>query len=162
MTVSTDLAFRKFKHIVSDTLKKHQDNVIIKTKDDFKVFKDFTISRLRGCYQVYRNDDFVHEFATGQNAIAYCVLAKYNKDSEAQNIIQNDNKISSLKTEIRVQEHITETTDDELRRDLMWAKISNNELKLESAEFRLQDMIDLAKYCQAKGFRDETSRTSKK
>ena len=106
--------------------------------------------------------EFVHEFSTGQNAIAYCVLAKYNKESEARDIIQNDNKIASLKTEIRVQEHITETTDDELRRDLMWAKISNNELKLESAEFKLQDMIDLAKYCQAKGFRDETSRTSKK
>lgn len=160
--VSTDLAFRKFKNIVTDTLKKHQDNVIIKTKDDFKVFKDFTISRLNGYYQVYRQGEFVHEFATGQNAIAYCVLAKYNKNIEAQNIVQNDNKIASLKTEIRIQEHITETTDDELRRDLMWTKMSNNEHKLESAEFKLQDMIDLAKYCQAKGFRDETSRTSKK
>lgn len=162
MTVSTDLAFRKFKHIVTDTLKKHQDNVIIKTKDDFKVFKDFIISRLNGYYQVYRNDEFIHEFATGRNAIAYCVLAKYNKEQEAQDVIHNDARISSLETEIRVQEHITETTDDELRRDLMWAKISNNEHKLESATFKLQDMIDLAKYCQAKGFRDETSRTSKK
>ena len=161
MSVSTDLAFRKFKSIASETLKKLGNNVIIKTKDDFKVFKDFTISRLNGYYQVYRNDEFIHEFATGRNAIAYCVLAKYHKN-EANDIIKCDAKVSSLEAEIRIQEHITQTTDDELRQELMFTKLSNNEHKLDTATFKLQDMIDLAKYCQAKGFRDETSRTSKK
>lgn len=160
---TTAQSYSKLRNVTLQSLQSLSTNIIVKIKNDFVVFGRYKISPAEdGYYNLYRNDEWVHDFTNSRNALAYCILENNARITEARHLLEQDKRLQRLAVDIDRQSQIMQTTKDTDRKTLMAHRITNSIAIRGDIKIKLRDTIDLAKYCQQKGFNNETARTSNK
>lgn len=132
-------------------------NIIMYQEDDgsYVLFENYVIKKTQDIYWVYRRrDDRQFEFGSLKNATSWVILDNATKISEANRVLDLDNKLTSLKTELRVHRKIK--VNPEIQRD----KFLFNLYKQNKFQWELDKYIIMAKLCQERGFQNELTRTS--
>ena len=132
-------------------------NILIYSNDDgqYVLFDKYFIAKAPGHFKLLRiRDDVILEFSYVRNAIAWAILDDKCRISEANRILELDQKMGSLKAEILLhKKHRTEISRD---------KLSNSLSKQKKFQWELDKYIMMAKQCQERGFKNELTRTSAK
>ena len=158
-----DQKYKKLKQVASKSLQSLSSNIIVKVKDDYIVFRRYTITPTKdGYFAVRRAGDVLHEFTSSRNALAFCILEQHARIEESIHLLNEDKRIQRLEWDIVNHKHIMDTTKDNERRMLMADLVINDIAIRGDIKIKLRDTINLAKYYQQKGFDNETARTRNK
>lgn len=134
-------------------------NAIIRTGDEIRAFGKYTITKNQTSYQVYRSATLAAEPSSGKVAISWCVADKYGKDALAQQLVSLDLEIERRLNDIEHYKHILAVSQDTAKKYVISDRLFESHARLKYAKEHLEECVNLAKYWQLKGFRDETART---
>jgi hypothetical protein len=98
------------------------------------------------------------EPSSSKVAISWCVADKYGKDSLALELITLDLEIERRTNEITHYRNTLERSTDSVQRFVAADRLAESLARLKYAQEQLDKCVNLAKYWQLKGFKDETAR----
>lgn len=123
---------------------------------NYVLFDRYTIFKKENIFEVLRHrDDKLAKFGSLRNAAAWAILDNYTKISEANRVLDLDQKLQSLSAEVLVHSRFTKN-NFEIQRD----KLLNDVHKQKSFQWELDKYIIMAKTCQERGFKNELTRTA--
>lgn len=124
----------------------------------FVLFEEYFLEKSNSFYKVTRrSNDRVIIFSSLRNATTWAILDKYNKIVQARRVIELDNLLSGIKTEIMIHKKSKLSVEDqEIKRD----KLLHDLCKQKRFQLELDKYIITAKVCQERGFKNELTRTS--
>jgi len=130
-------------------------NIIFQRKNVYYVFEKYQVELVSDdCLYVYRNQEFIGDFAHSSAAMAWCIADKFNQIELARSIMTSNFDQKRLSADIElsqkllnIRKHSHDIVDDKI-----YYKIS----RLNSIQSQLKKMINQAKYLQNKGFKYET------
>lgn len=133
-------------------------NAIIRLDDTVRAFGRYTITRTSQSFQVYRSATLAVEPSSSKVAISWCVADKYGKDSLARDLISFDLEVERRSDEIMYYRKTLAHSQDSVQRFVAADRLSESLIRLKYAQEQLDKCVNLAKYWQLKGFKDETAR----
>jgi hypothetical protein len=136
----------------------NNSNAIIRLDDEIRAFGKYTITRTPRSYQVYRSATLAAEPSSSKVAISWCVADKYGKDALAQQLLTLDQEVERRQNEISHYKYTLEISEDTVRKSVTNDRLVESQVRLKHAQEHLEECLNLAKYWQQKGFRDETAR----
>lgn len=136
----------------------NNSNAIIRLDDTVRAFGRYTITRTARSFQVYRSATLAVEPSSSKVAISWCVADKYGKDSLAQELILYDQEVERRSDEIMYYRHTLAHSEDSVQRFVAADRLIESQVRLKHAQEQLDKCVNLAKYWQLKGFKDETAR----
>jgi hypothetical protein len=86
------------------------------------------------------------------------VADKYGKDSLARDLISFDQEVERRSDEIMYYRKTLADSQDSVQRFVAADRLSESLIRLKYAQEQLAKCVNLAKYWQLKGFKDETAR----
>ena len=133
-------------------------NAIIRLDDTIRAFGRYTITRTPQCFQVYRSATLAVEPSSSKVAISWCVADKYGKDTLAKELITYDLEVERRSDEIMYYRNTLAHSQDSTLRFVVADRLAQSLASLKYAQEQLDKCVNLAKYWQLKGFKDETAR----
>ncbi len=133
-------------------------NSIRPVNNGYQVFGRYTITKQPQYFEVYRGSTLAISLSTARLALAWCIADKLGKFSLTQDITLFDQEIERRRDEIRHFRHMIETTPDIERRYVLEDRFQHSHSRLKWLQDHLDKCVNLAKYWQQKGFKDETAR----
>ena len=133
-------------------------NAIVRLDDKVRAFGKYTITKNQRSYQVYRSATLAAEPSSSKVALSWCVADKYGKDSLAQQLLQLDQEVERRINEIDHYRHTLAVCQDFVTKMVVSDRLYQSQARLKYAQEHLEECVNLAKYWQQKGFRDETAR----
>jgi len=133
-------------------------NAIIRLDDTIRAFGRYTITRTPQCFQVYRSATLAAEPSSSKVAISWCVADKYGKDTLAKELITYDLEVERRSDEIMYYRNTLAHSQDSTLRFVVADRLAQSLACLKYAQEQLDKCVNLAKYWQLKGFKDETAR----
>lgn len=136
----------------------NNSNAIIRVDSAVHAFGRYTIVRTARSFQVYRSATLAVEPSSSKVAISWCVADKYGKDSLAQELILYDQEVERRSDEIMYYRNTLAHGQDAVQRFVAADRLNESQVRLKHAQEQLDKCVNLAKYWQLKGFKDETAR----
>lgn len=133
-------------------------NVIMQLDDVIHAFGKYTIHKTKQGYQIYRGATLAAETTTSRVAISWCVADKYNRYELALNLLSLESQVDRRQDEIRYFKYIIDNTKDLIKKDIASDRLAHSQIEVKTALEQLNKCLNQAKYCQQKGFKDETAR----
>lgn len=133
-------------------------NSILPVKDGYQAFGRYTIVKQPLYFEVYRGATLASCPSTARLALAWCIADKLGKFSLTQEITLFDEEIERRIDEMRYFRHMIETTTDTERRYVLEDRLQHSHSRMKWLQEHLDKCVNLAKYWQQKGFKDETAR----
>lgn len=133
-------------------------NAIIRVDSAIRAFGKYTIIRNPQSFQVYRSATLAVEPSSSKVAISWCVADKYGKDSLANELITLDHEIERRTDEIMHYRNTLANSTDSTLKFVTADRLAESLARLKYAQEQLDKCVNLAKYWQLKGFKDETAR----
>lgn len=134
-------------------------NAIFRMGEDVHAFGRYLIHRSRDGYQIFRGATLAAETGSSRVAISWCIADKLNKHELTQEIIWADQAVEWRTKEIENYRHTLDISQDQAKKYIVADRLADAQIKLKSAQERLDKCLNLAKYWQHKGFNNETART---
>jgi hypothetical protein len=137
-------------------------NVIWETEDGiYEVFGKYRIKPERPGYRVYCGASDIGLFNSTRAALSWCIADKYKAYNLARELLTTDNKLQSLTQDISVRIAVAEKSQKFEFRDIIGTKLETKIIHKKQLENQLAKCVNWAKYCQQRGFNNETARTSR-
>ena len=133
-------------------------NAIVRMDSTIRAFGRYTITRNSRSFQVYRSATLAVEPSSSKIAISWCVADKYGKDSLAKELISLDQEIERRSDEIMYYRNTLANSTDSTLKFVTADRLAESLARLKYAQEQLDKCVNLAKYWQLKGFKDETAR----
>ena len=152
----TDKASRLLNKI-ADELLNSNPNAIFRNGDSIMAFADYEIVRESADeYSIYRNDYLVETCSTCRIALTYCILDKNKMLLDAKKLVVLEDKILGRQNEMMHYRHvITSPRTDNFRKEVVLHRLSSAKYEYNIIQKQLTKSINVAKYCQQKGFENE-------
>jgi len=126
---------------------------------DYEVFDRYVIMPEKYGYRVYCSGTDVGVFSSTKNALSWCIADKYTHYNLARDILLLDNKLSSLTSDISARANLADRSKQPLFRETVETKLETKIIRKKQVEQQLTKCVNFAKYCQQRGFNNETVRT---
>jgi hypothetical protein len=126
---------------------------------EYEVFDRYVISPEKHGYRVYCSATDVGLFSTTKTALSWCIADKYTHYNLARDILTLDNKLSSLISDISTRANLADRSKQPLFRETIETKLETKIIHKKQVEQELTKCVNYAKYCQQRGFNNETVRT---
>jgi hypothetical protein len=139
-------------HLINNT------NAILRLDGVIRAFGRYTIVRNSKSYQVYRNATLAVEPCSGKVAISWCIADKYGKNSLAYDLIAHEQEVERRSDEIVYYRNTLAHSQDSTLKFVVADRLVESQARLKYAQEQLDKCVNLAKYWQLKGFKDETAR----
>jgi len=133
-------------------------NAIIRIDSAIRAFGKYTIIRNSKSFQVYRSATLAVEPSSSKVAISWCVADKYGKHSLAHDLITYDAEVERRQDEIMYYRNTLNCDQDTVLKSVVADRLAESMARLKYAQEQLDKCVNLAKYWQLKGFKDETAR----
>ena len=157
--MSAQSSFDLLKSLANTTLQELSKNIIIKKKNNYIVFEQYSITPDNSYFIVFKDDKLVHDFSNSRNALAWCIFDKYRRNDEAAAVKTLDRKLKSTEFDLAVAKNIINKTQDINKREIMIMKAENSVVTRSCLRKQLTERVGLAKYFQQQGFiKHETAR----
>ncbi len=152
----TDKASRLLNKI-ADELLNSNPNAIFRNGDSIMAFADYEIVReSQNEYSIYRDDLLVETCSTCRIALTYCILDKYKKPMDAKHLVALEQKLLGRQNEMMHYRHvITSPRTDDFKREVVLHRLDSAKHEYHIIQEQLTKSINVAKYCQQKGFDNE-------
>ena len=145
---------------IADELLNSNPNAIFRDGDSIMAFADYEIVRESADeYSIYRNDYLVETCSSCRIALSFCILDKNKMQLDAKHIVALEDKLLGRRQEMMHYRHvITSPNTDEFRREVVITRLDSAKHEYHMIQKQLTKSINVAKYCQQKGFDNETIR----
>jgi hypothetical protein len=133
-------------------------------KDDnggYSVFGKYRIEPTRPGYRVYCSATEVGTFNSTKTALSWCIADKYQAYNTARDILELDTKLGAITADIAARTAIAEHSKQWEFRDTVGTKLETKIIRKKKVESELAKCVNWAKYCQQRGFNNETARTGR-
>ncbi|MDC0863126.1 hypothetical protein OAP74_01470 [bacterium] len=142
---------------IADELLNSNPNAIFRNGDSIMAFADYEIVReSQDEYSVYKDDMLMTSCATCRIALSYCILDKNKMLTDAKNLVVLEDKILGRQNEMMHYRHVASSSKvDEFRREVVLHRLTSAKAEYQMLQKQLTKSINVAKYCQQKGFDNE-------
>jgi hypothetical protein len=145
---------QEFRDIVPNTIFKQDDG-------SYSVFGKYRIEPNRPGYRVYCAANEIGIFSTTKTALSWCIADKYQAYNTARDILELDIKLATITADIHARTTIAEHSNQWEFRDTIGTKLETKIIRKKKVESELAKCVNWAKYCQQRGFNNETARTGR-
>ena len=145
---------------IADELLNSNPNAIFRHGDSIMAFADYEIVKESPDeYSIYKDNFFMISCSTCRIALSYCILDKNKLRQDAKNLVALENKIINRQNEMMHYRHVASSPKvDEFRREVVITRLDSAKAEYQNLQQQLTKSINVAKYCQQKGFDNETIR----
>ena len=142
---------------IADELLNTNPNAIFRNGDSIFAFADYEIVKESANeYSIYKNDYLVQTCSTCRIALGYCILDKNKLLHDAKHLIALEDKIMGRQNEMMHYRHVASSPKtDEFRREVVLHRLDSAKADYQMLQKQLTKSINVAKYCQQKGFENE-------
>ena len=153
---------REFERAIRQELRDIMPNVILpQDSGTYEVFGKYEIIPEKPGYTVMCHATNVGVFNSSRTALSWCIADKYAHYNLARDILTLDNKLSSLTSDISIRAILADRSKQLLFRETIETKLETKIIHKKQVEQELTKCVNFAKYCQQRGFNNETVRTSR-
>jgi len=147
-------------HRIADELLNSNPNAIFRDGDSIMAFADYEIVKESSNeYSIYRDNYLVETCSSCRIALSFCILDKNKMQMDAKHLVALENKLLGRQQEMMHYRHvITSPHTDEFRREVVITRLDSAKHDYHMIQKQLTKSINVAKYCQQKGFDNETIR----
>jgi len=145
---------QEFKDIIPNTIWQNDDGV-------YEVFGHYRIVPEKPGYRVFCSATDVGVFATTRTALSWCIADKNKAYKTARELLEIDNKLNSLNNDIATRAAIGDRSKRPEFRESVGTKLETKIIHKKQLENQLANCVNWAKYCQQRGFNNETARTGR-
>jgi hypothetical protein len=132
-------------------------NLIFQNKvGEYEVFGRFIIKKEKNLCRVYCSDTEKGVFSNTKSALSWCIAIKFYQYNLARDILNLDNKLTSLSNDINARANIADKSKNLDFQETLEIKLENKIIYKKQIEKQLHKCITYAKYYQQKGFNNET------
>ena len=128
---------------------------------EYEVFGKYRIIPMRPGYQVFCSATDAGTFHSTRTALSWCIADKHSAYNLARELLETDNKLYSLNQDITARTAVGEKSKDPNFRDIIATKLESKIIHKKRLENQLTKSVNWAKYCQQRGFNNETARTGR-
>ena len=128
---------------------------------EYEVFGHYRIIPNRPGYRVFCSATDVGIFNSTRTALSWCIADKYQKYSLAKELLEVDQKLGNLNNDISIRAAIADRSSKVEFRDHVGTKLETKIIRKKQLENQLTKCVSWAKYCQQRGFNNETARTGR-
>jgi hypothetical protein len=153
---------KEFERVLRQEIKDILPNTIFQNENGtYSVFGKYRIEPIYPGYRVYCAATEVGTFNTTKSALSWCIADKYRAYNTARDILELDIKLGVLSADIAARTSIAERSTKWEFRDSVGTKLETKIIRKKQVENELAKCINWAKYCQQRGFNNETARTGR-
>jgi hypothetical protein len=145
------LLYNEFPEILSNFIWRNDDG-------SYSVFGKYTIIPEKPYYRVFCSATDVGAFTSSKTALSWCIADKYCAYNTAREILEVDQKLGCLTNDIAARANIAERSKRWEFRDSVGTKLETKIIRKKQLENQLAKCVNWAKYCQQRGFNNETQR----
>tara|TARA_R100001163_G_scaffold65724_1_gene64275 strand:- start:1141 stop:1635 length:495 start_codon:yes stop_codon:yes gene_type:complete len=161
--VSSDLRSRvtekasRLLNKIADELLSTNPNAIFRNGNSIFAFADYEIAKESPCdYKVFKNSHYVITCSSCRTALSYCILDKNGKQMDAKHLVELETKLLGRQQEMMHYRHvITSPKTDPFRKEVVLHRLTDAKYRYNIIQKQLTKSINVAKYCQQKGFDNE-------
>ena len=142
---------------IADELLNTNPNAIFRDGDSIMAFADYEIVKeSQNEYSIYRDNLLVETCSSCRIALTYCILDKYKKPLDAKHLIALEDKLIGRQNEMMHYRHVASSSKvDDFRREVALHRLDSAKHEYHIIQKQLTKSINVAKYCQQKGFDNE-------
>ena len=153
---------KEFDRMFKQEFKGLAENMIFQNdQGEYEVFSKYRIVPEKLGYRVYCSATEVGSFSTTKTALSWCIADKYTHHNLARDILTLDTKLSSLISDIAVRANLADRSKTPIFRETIETKLETKIIRKKQVEQELTKCVNYAKYCQQRGFDNETIRTGR-
>jgi hypothetical protein len=142
---------------IADELLNSNPNAIFRNGDSIMAFAEYEIEKVTpNEYKIYKNELYVTSCSTIRIALSYCILDKNKMQMDAKHLVALEDKLLHRQNEMMHYRHvITSPRTDNFRKEVVLHRLSSAKYEYNIIQKQLTKSINVAKYCQQKGFDNE-------
>jgi hypothetical protein len=153
---------RDIERLLTQEFKNVMPNLIWQNEHgQYEVFGKYKIIPVTHGYQVTCSATDIGVFSSTRTALSWCIADKHSAYNTAREIQRTDAKIAALKNDITVRAAVGDHSRDPIFRETILTKLENKIIQKKLLENHLTKYVNWAKYCQLRGFENETARTGR-
>ena len=133
-------------------------NSIIDSIGGIQAFGKYNLYKKDNSVVIYINKVKTLELSCNKTALCWCIADKYKRHRLANNIQFYDNELSNRQSDVLFFKNILEANTNHQNKEAVFARLKDTQLKVKWLKQQLNNCLNSAKYCQQKGFENETSR----
>ena len=155
----TDKASRLLQKI-ADNILNTNPNAIFRDGNSIMAFAEYEIVKVNiDEYKIYKDEYLVITCSSCRIALSYCILDKYKKPMDAKHLVDLEERLLTRQQEMMHYRHFVNSDKiDDVRREVALHRLDTAKYQYQSLQEQLTKSINVAKYCQQKGFDNETIR----
>ena len=127
----------------------------------YEVFGHYRIIPERPGYRVHCAASDIGSFNSTRSALSWCIADKYQNYNLARQLFDIDQKLGYLNNDIAIRAAIADRSNRTEFRDEIGTKLETKIIHKKQLENELAKCVNWAKYCQHRGFDNETARTGR-
>lgn len=145
---------QEFRDLMPNTIFQNDNGV-------YEVFGHYSITPKNKKFTVMCGATEVGIFNSTRTALSWCIADKYKSYNLARELLETDQKLGYLTNDIATRAAIADRSSRVDFRDDVGTKLETKIIRKKELENRLDKCITWAKYCQQRGFNNETARTGR-
>ena len=148
---------QKLLNKIADELLNSNPNAIFRNGNSIMAFAEYEIEKVTTDeYKIYKNEVYVTSCNTIRIALSYCILDKNKMQRDAKHLVALEDKLLHRQNEMMHYRHvITSPRTDNFRKEVVLHRLSSAKHEYNIIQKQLTKSINVAKYCQQKGFENE-------
>jgi hypothetical protein len=147
-----DRLFRQeFRDIMPNTIWQNDNGV-------YEVFGHYRIQPERPGYRVFCSATDIGVFSSTRTALSWCIADKNKSYNTARELLTLDTKLTALTHDINARAAVGDCSKNPALRETILTKLETKIIRKKLLENQLTKCVNWAKYCQQRGFDNETQR----
>lgn len=150
-------AVNKLTDILKENLLEN-NNAITRSGDSISAFKYYQIVKTENhSYNIYKKNQLITTVSSSRIALAWCIYDKNCKLTDAQQLIKHENELVRRQSEMmHYRCFINSSKITETQRNITIDRLDDTKNRYHILQKYIDKYINIAKYCQQKGFDNET------
>lgn len=142
---------QEFRDVMPNTIWQNDNGV-------YEVFGHYRIQPERPGYRVFCSATEVGVFSSTRAALSWCIADKNKSYNTARELLTLDTKLTALTHDITARAAVGDRSKNPALRETILTKLETKIIRKKLLENQLTKCVNWAKYCQQRGFDNETQR----
>lgn len=150
---------QEFERLFRQEFRDIMPNTIWKTDSgSYQVFGHYRIQPERPGYRVLCGATDIGIFSSTRTALSWCIADKNKSYNTARELLTIDTKLTELTHDINARAAVGDRSKNSALRETILTKLETKIIRKKILENQLAKCVNWAKYCQQRGFDNETQR----
>ena len=150
-------------NLLTDIIKENlleNSNAIVRNGDSISAFKYYRIVKTeKHAYSIYKKNQLATIVSSTRIALAWCIYDKHKQSIQSHQLISRENELIRRQSEMMHYRYfINSVKITQKQREITIDRLDDTKDRYRSLQKQIDKCINVAKYCQQKGFDNETIR----